>query len=82
MAAEKVGRRGFGIEYDPAYVDVSIRRWQQYTRADAVLLGDGRTFEDVEAERIAGAASSPDSATERLELRGRGDGPTITDNEQ
>jgi len=29
MAAEKVGRRGYGIEYDPAYVDVSIRRWQQ-----------------------------------------------------
>jgi DNA modification methylase len=40
MAAEKLGRRGFGIEYDPAYVDVSIRRWQQYTKADAVLLPD------------------------------------------
>jgi DNA modification methylase len=51
MAAEKVGRRGFGMEYDPAYVDVSIRRWQQYTRADAVLLADGRTFREVEAER-------------------------------
>ena len=53
MAAEKIGRRGFGIECDPAYVDVSIRRWQQYTKADAVLFGDGRTFHEVEAERLA-----------------------------
>jgi hypothetical protein len=53
MAAEKIGRRGFGIEYDPVYVDVSIRRWQQYTKADAVLFADGRTFHKVEAGRLA-----------------------------
>jgi hypothetical protein len=53
MAAEKVGRRGFGLEYEPAYVDVAIRRWQAYTRADAVLVDDGRTFDDVAAERLS-----------------------------
>jgi len=26
MAAEKIGRRGFGMEYEPVYVDVAIRR--------------------------------------------------------
>jgi DNA modification methylase len=57
LAAEKTGRRGFGLEYDPRYVDVAIRRWQSYTRADAVLLGDGRTFDEVAAEREASAAS-------------------------
>ena len=55
MAAEKVGRRSFGIECDTAYVDVSIRRWQQYTKADAVLFGDGRTFHEAKAERLAQA---------------------------
>ena len=29
LAAEKVGRIGFGIEYEPRYVDVAIKRWQQ-----------------------------------------------------
>jgi len=37
LAAEKVGRRCFGVEYEPRYVDVSIRRWQQVTGKDAVL---------------------------------------------
>jgi hypothetical protein len=52
MAAEKVGRRGYGIEYEPAYVDVIVRRWQAYTHQDAVLLDDRRTFDEVAAERI------------------------------
>ena len=56
MAAEKTGRRGFGIEYDQAYVDVAIRRWQLYTRADAVLMRDGRSFEEIATERLSGAS--------------------------
>ena len=39
MAAEKVGRIAHLIEYEPAYVDVTIRRWQQHTRLEAVLVG-------------------------------------------
>jgi hypothetical protein len=31
---------------------VIVRRWQAYTRQDAVLLGDGRTFDEIAAERI------------------------------
>ncbi|MBL4575416.1 MAG: site-specific DNA-methyltransferase [Opitutaceae bacterium] len=38
LAAEKVGRRCYGIEYEPNYVDVAIRRWQEFTGKDAVLL--------------------------------------------
>ena len=45
MAAERVGRRGFGLELDPLYVDVAIRRWQAFTKRDAILVGDGRTFD-------------------------------------
>jgi DNA modification methylase len=31
IAAERVGRRAFGLEIDPLYVDVAIRRWQAYS---------------------------------------------------
>ena len=55
LAAEKTGRRGCGMEYTPGYADVAVRRWQSYTRADAVLLRDGRTFDEVAAERAEGA---------------------------
>jgi hypothetical protein len=56
MAAEKIGRRCFGTEYEPAFVDVAIRRWQAYTNYDAVLEGDGRTFDELAAERAVAAA--------------------------
>ena len=51
LAAEKVGRRGYGIEIDPQYVDVAIRRWQAFTKSDAILEATGQTFDEVAAER-------------------------------
>jgi DNA modification methylase len=56
VAAEKVGRIGYGIEYEPKYVDVAIGRWQKFTGMDAVLSGDGRTFGEIAAERSAAMA--------------------------
>jgi DNA modification methylase len=54
MAAEKVGRRGRGVEFEPRYVDVAIRRWEAHTKSEAVLDGgDGRTFAEIKAERVA-----------------------------
>lgn len=38
LAAEKVGRRCYGIEYEPMYIDTAIRRWQQMTGKDAILV--------------------------------------------
>jgi DNA modification methylase len=52
LAAEKVGRRGYGVECEPRYVDVAIRRWEAFTKAEAILEGDGRTFAEVKAERL------------------------------
>ena len=51
MAAERVGRRAYGLELDPLYVDVAVRRWQAYTGRDAVLNGTGETFDEVTAVR-------------------------------
>jgi DNA modification methylase len=36
LAAERVGRRAYGLELEPRYIDVAIRRWQAFTRRDAV----------------------------------------------
>jgi hypothetical protein len=36
MAAERVGRRAYAMDIEPRYVDVAIRRWQAFTRKDAV----------------------------------------------
>ena len=51
LAAERVGRRAYGLEIDPLYVDVAIRRWQAFTKRDAVLASSGKTFDEVTAVR-------------------------------
>jgi DNA modification methylase len=51
LAAERVGRRGFGLEIDPQFVDVAVRRWQRHTARDAVHAVAGRTFEEVGHQR-------------------------------
>jgi DNA modification methylase len=61
LAAEKAGRVCFGIELEPAYTDVAVRRWQAYAKADAVLEGDGRTFDEIAAARLRSAAAGDGS---------------------
>lgn len=51
LAAEKCGRRARLIELEPAYVDVSIRRWCTATGGKASLEATGQTFAEVAAER-------------------------------
>jgi DNA modification methylase len=46
IAAERVGRMCFGIELNPLYVDVAIRRWQQHTGNDAIHSGSRKTFRE------------------------------------
>jgi DNA modification methylase len=55
IAAEETGRVCIGIELDPGYVDVAIRRWQKRTGKDAVHAVTGETFDAI-AERVAAAA--------------------------
>lgn len=53
MAAERVGRICFGIEIDPGYVDVAIRRWQNHTGEKAMHAVSGKCFDEVAALRAA-----------------------------
>lgn len=50
IAAERTGRICYGIELDPAYVDVVVRRWQAFTGLSAKHAGSGRTFNELEKE--------------------------------
>jgi hypothetical protein len=43
--AEETGRVCIGVEIDPAYVEVAIRRWQKQTGRDAVCAVTGETFQ-------------------------------------
>jgi DNA modification methylase len=50
IAAERTGRRCFGLEIDPRYVDTVIRRWQRYTGGEALHAQSSRSFNELEAE--------------------------------
>ena len=51
IAAERVGRRAVGIEIDPVYVDVIIRRWETHSGAKARLASTGQELSDVARSR-------------------------------
>ena len=53
IASEKTDRVALLMELDPRYTDVIVERWQQFKGSAAKLAGDGRTFEDIRAERYA-----------------------------
>ena len=54
IACEMTGRSCHAIELNPAYVDVAIIRWQDFTGQKAILEGsDAKTYEDIKAQRIA-----------------------------
>lgn len=56
IAGEMSGRSVHAVELSPAYVDVAVIRWQEFTGQQAVH-EDGRLFDDLRAERNAKAAA-------------------------
>lgn len=44
ISAEKLGRRVLAVELSPAYVDLSVLRWQQFTGRTAIHERNGRCF--------------------------------------
>ena len=51
IAADMTSRACHALELSPAYVDVAVRRWQDFTGNEATLEADGRTFATVASER-------------------------------
>ena len=69
IAAEKTGRRGYGIELDPQYCDVIVRRLFAATKIAAVHAASGKNFTEIEQERAVDAAvdSPSDQETNIIE---------------
>ena len=53
IAAERTGRRGYLIEIDAAYVDVTLRRFEQDFGTTAIHAGSGNTFAQMAELRAA-----------------------------
>ena len=51
IAAQRTGRRCFGLELDPLYVDTVVRRWEAFTGGRAVRAGSDVFFDDLENRR-------------------------------
>jgi hypothetical protein len=67
LAAERTGRIGYGIEIDPRYVDVAIRRLATHAGLDAVHAESGKAFAKLEASRAAEARPDSGMAPDNLE---------------
>lgn len=50
IAAEKTGRRCYGMELDPKYADVIVERWQNYTGNNAVLEGTDEIYNSLSSK--------------------------------
>jgi DNA modification methylase len=51
IAAEKTGRICYGIELDPIYIDVIIKRFEKYTGLEAIHLFTQKTFQEIKEVR-------------------------------
>lgn len=55
LAAERTGRRGFGIELDPGYVDLTVSRWEKMA-GEPAMHASGKTFAEILGERAGDGA--------------------------
>jgi DNA modification methylase len=63
IAAQRTGRVAYGLELDPHYCDVIVKRFERVTGIEAVHAGTGMTFAQIAAERHAlGAPGAADTA--------------------
>ena len=53
IAAERTARICYGMELEPRFVDVIVRRWEELTGKPAVHAASGLTFSEVRNERAA-----------------------------
>jgi DNA modification methylase len=52
LAAERTSRYCYGMEIDPLYVDVAVKRWQKLTNKKAVHAENGMHFDEAEATHV------------------------------
>ena len=63
LAAERVGRLAYTIEIEPKFVDVAIKRWQAFSRKDAIHAETGLSFDETTNERCTAPETAPAAAS-------------------
>lgn len=71
IAAAKTGRRARAIELDPHFVDIAVRRWQEWSGEEAVHIETGLSFRDLETQRGSHASGNHRSAATPARARPR-----------
>jgi len=51
IACEETGRCCYAVELNPAYVDIAVKRWQDFTGQEAVHVETGMTFNEISANK-------------------------------
>lgn len=49
----RVGSRYYGLELNPLYVGLVVRRLQALNRRDGILQGSGQTLDEIASERTS-----------------------------
>jgi len=65
IAAERTGRSARLVEYDPAYCDTIIARWERLMGRSAVHAASSRSFEDLSSQRVGRDAAPQDNRSGR-----------------
>jgi DNA modification methylase len=66
IAGEMTGRCIYAMELSPQYVDVAVKRWQDFTGHKATLESTGQTFEDVATSRYDWEKDAAGSYTDAI----------------
>jgi len=74
IAAEKAGRRGFGIELDPHYCDVIVQRTVAASGHGALLGATGQSFTEIARERAGESQAPAPGGKSRESEDGHGEG--------
>ena len=48
IACEREGRAAYGMEIHPPYVDMAVKRWQDFTGNQAIRESDGARFSELQ----------------------------------
>jgi len=65
IAAEQTGRHCYGIEIDPVYVDVAVKRWAEFAGQDPIRESDGAKWSELLAAQEAEESSEVVQGAER-----------------
>jgi hypothetical protein len=68
IAAQSIGRACYGIEIDPIFVDVAIRRWQAFSGERAIRLRDGLSFDDAVKQAVEFVKMGNEAGVDHTEI--------------